>query len=136
MPTPAWYLCNDNIRYYQVLLLFEVNINSAVSHVAPAGQRVVVSLQDGYDIENTRWDDHAGNCQFDFLLFQDGPFEFSPNITRICGTGKAVEIASTGNFMRILFKTDLMVEKSGFNLTYEFKPIPGMLRWHHRRLMR
>ena len=66
-------------------------------------------------------------CPYDYLLFQDGPFPFSTNLTkRICGTTSEPppnNITSNSGYMRIIFHTDEKTQRSGFTLRYRFEPL-------------
>lgn len=88
---------------------------------APPGSKVVVSFPSGYDIEQ------SDGCKYDWLVFQDGPFFFSPVIERLCGTkaSDVPSINSTGRYMRMWFRTDDFIQHTGFALRRKHVEIDG-----------
>ncbi|KAF6033774.1 NETO2 [Bugula neritina] len=52
-------------------------------------------------------------------VIKDGPFLFSPVIKKLCGSGVAgTTITTTGTYMRLVFYTDDVIEKTGFSLQF------------------
>ena len=88
---------------------------------ADAGHTIEVTFTTPYDIEQ------SDDCKYDSLTFQDGAFEFSPVILKLCGSGEAGRtVMSTTDYMRLAFKTDDAIEGLGFNLTYRFVKSPEL----------
>ncbi|XP_067937595.1 neuropilin and tolloid-like protein 2 isoform X2 [Watersipora subatra] len=99
--------------------VYQPNLNCMKLINAGAGQLVEITFDDDYDIEESE------NCKYDSLTFQDGPFEFSPVMRKLCGKGsKAMTLRSTTNYMRLTFITDDVIEKKGFNISYRYIDIP------------
>lgn len=87
-----------------------------------------LEFDDEYDIEESQTMSHSMRCRSDYLLFQDGPFAFSPNITIICGVSRGQPIRSTSRQMRIVFRTDTTYERTGFNMTIHYELIDGNMK--------
>ncbi|RVE71930.1 hypothetical protein OJAV_G00056830 [Oryzias javanicus] len=59
-------------------------------------------------------------CRFDHIEVRDGPFSFSPLISRYCGSSSPGRVFSSGRFMWIRFYSDDELEGSGFYVQYKF----------------
>ena len=87
---------------------------------AKQGEYVSVQFLNGYAIEK------SDDCKYDWLIFQDGPFFFSPIIKRLCGESDSMApINSTGRYMRMWFRTDDFIQLRGFVLHPQYIPIPS-----------
>ncbi|KAJ0029228.1 hypothetical protein NQD34_004225 [Periophthalmus magnuspinnatus] len=63
-------------------------------------------------------------CRFDHLEVRDGPFSFSPLISRFCGSANPGLVLSSGRFMWIRFYSDEELEGIGFHVQYSFTDDP------------
>uniref|UniRef100_A0A3B3BPY0 Neuropilin (NRP) and tolloid (TLL)-like 2b n=1 Tax=Oryzias melastigma TaxID=30732 RepID=A0A3B3BPY0_ORYME len=63
-------------------------------------------------------------CRFDHIEVRDGPFSFSPLISRYCGSSSPGRVFSSGRFMWIRFYSDDELEGSGFYVQYKFTADP------------
>lgn len=118
---PNFFLRCCQKNDFAIFELFSIIIIFTI-FVAERGQRVIVDFPSGYDIEE------AEDCKYDWLIFQDGPFFFSPIINKLCGSqDNMTSINSTGRYMRLWFRTDDFIENSGFRLNIRYEPIPGEL---------
>ncbi|KAM6937647.1 neuropilin and tolloid-like protein 2 [Xenentodon cancila] len=63
-------------------------------------------------------------CRFDHIEVRDGPFSFSPLISRYCGSSSPGLVLSSGRFMWIRFYSDDELEGRGFQVEYEFTADP------------
>lgn len=69
-------------------------------------------------------------CRFDHIEVRDGPFSFSPLISRYCGSSSPGRVFSSGRFMWIRFYSDDELEGSGFYVQYKFTA--GDLKVHDK----
>ncbi|CAM9531973.1 unnamed protein product [Lampetra fluviatilis] len=65
------------------------------------------------------------NCVYDYLEVRDGGSNDAPLITRLCGSQKPSTQKSTGNVMRLRFRTDSSVTHPGFNVRYSLAACGG-----------
>ena len=77
-------------------------------------QRVQLAFDKSYYIEP------SFECRFDHIEIRDGPFGFSPLISRFCGGKNPGLVTSTGRFMWIKFTSDEELEGLGFRSKYTF----------------
>ncbi|XP_064599173.1 neuropilin and tolloid-like protein 2 isoform X2 [Liolophura sinensis] len=70
----------------------------------------------------------ANDCRYDFLEVRDGPYGYSPLIGRYCGRTFPPWIESTGNYMWIRFRSDDILQYSGFRAVYNFKVNPAYVK--------
>ncbi|XP_041852251.1 neuropilin and tolloid-like protein 2 isoform X2 [Melanotaenia boesemani] len=63
-------------------------------------------------------------CRFDHIEVRDGPFSFSPLISRYCGADSPGLVLSSGRFMWIRFYSDEELEGKGFQVQYKFTADP------------
>ncbi|CAJ0594355.1 unnamed protein product [Cylicocyclus nassatus] len=87
-------------------------------------------IETSYDIEkNVEEKGVTSNCPNDFIEFRDGRYGFSPVIGRFCGMDTPkMEIRARSGFLWIRFRSDDLLEYTGFYATYE------MVRSTDRRL--
>lgn len=86
---------------------------------APVGYMVELDFRDHFMMES------ANDCRYDFLEVRDGPYGYSPLIGRYCGRTFPPWIESTGNYMWIRFRSDDILQYSGFRAVYNYKVNPG-----------
>jgi len=92
--------------------------------LAEPGFRASITFKDGYSIERSK------DCKYDSLTIQDGPFLFSPVIKKLCGSGVAgTTITTTGTYMRLVFYTDDVIEKTGFSLQFN-ESVPAICEFN------
>ena len=72
-------------------------------------------------------------CSRDFVAIYDGPYRRATDwLATYCGSGNPQKVRTTGNQMRIEFKTDPEATFNGFRALYRsFDPQAGTkLQWH------
>ncbi|XP_059901037.1 cubilin [Gadus macrocephalus] len=67
---------------------------------------------DSFDLEN------SPNCRYDHIKVYDGDNVNVPLVGSFCGNTVPMPFVSSGNFLTVLFVTDSVVQKRGFNATY------------------
>ncbi|CAD6194721.1 unnamed protein product [Caenorhabditis auriculariae] len=107
-----------------------------VVHSRP-GHDVLVTFHHMFQIESTYDKLEAGtDCPNDFIEFRDGRYGFSPLIGRFCGRQLPyVEIRAVSGFMWIRFRTDAMLEYSGFSAKIALVPARNRRDNMHQCLM-
>ncbi|XP_072169656.1 neuropilin and tolloid-like protein 2 [Diadema setosum] len=96
--------------------------NEECLYLFEAGENEVIELvfHSSFKLED------SDNCEFDYIEMHDGRYGFSPVINhRYCGDDLPPRIVSTGRFLLMFFKTDSMLEDSGF--IGEFRYLPGQI---------
>ncbi|XP_075327277.1 neuropilin and tolloid-like protein 2 [Odontesthes bonariensis] len=81
-------------------------------------QRIELQFNKVFRIES------SFECRFDHIEVRDGPFSFSPLISRYCGTDSPGLVLSNGRFLWIRFYSDEELEGSGFHVQYKFTADP------------
>uniref|UniRef100_W5MX16 Cubilin n=1 Tax=Lepisosteus oculatus TaxID=7918 RepID=W5MX16_LEPOC len=85
-------------------------------HIETApGSSIQITIYE-FDIEF-----HA-DCNYDLLEVYGGPDLLSPRLARLCTTrppGQPLHVSTTGNFVTVLFKSDLYVSGKGFNASWQ-----------------
>ena len=111
--------------YANITLMTWQHEKLSLNFLAPPGKRVEVKFIDGFDIESHSH--RSEDCKYDYIQFQDGPYQFSQNLTGLlCGKKAYYEpIVSTSRYMRIVFKTDAQTNKPGFRMRYNFINVSG-----------
>lgn len=77
-------------------------------------QRIELLFDENFYIEA------SFECRFDNIEVRDGPFSFSPLISRFCGSASPGLVLSSGRFMWIRFFSDDELEGIGFQVQYSF----------------
>ncbi|XP_048237900.1 cubilin-like isoform X1 [Haliotis rufescens] len=77
----------------------------------PAGRKVTLTFTD-FRLEASR------TCSWDYIEAYNGILSNSPRIGRYCGDTQPGIIESSGNYMRIKFRTDGSVTNGGFRASY------------------
>ncbi|XP_033761795.1 cubilin-like [Pecten maximus] len=75
------------------------------------GRRVSLTF-DSFNLE------YGSNCRFDFVAIYDGILADSPIRTRFCGATIPELQESSGNTMKVVFRTDGSVSNGGFRASY------------------
>ncbi|XP_061178089.1 cubilin-like [Saccostrea echinata] len=83
------------------------NVNYVWTITVDVGLRIRVTFN-SIDMES------IANCYYDFIKFLDGPEADSVEIGRFCGTSVPSPFMSTGNVMRVEFRTDFSSSGQGF----------------------
>ena len=85
---------------------------------APKNHVVVLKYYERFEIEQ------SDSCLYDYLEIRDGQFGYSPVIGRYCNFNVPhLPIESSGRFLWIKFKSDDLIELSGFRIIFEFRKI-------------
>ncbi|CAL1592171.1 unnamed protein product [Knipowitschia caucasica] len=94
--------------------------NKECLYVLEAQPRQRIELQ----FNKTFYIEGSFECRFDNLEVRDGPFSFSPLISRFCGSANPGLVLSSGRFMWIRFYSDDELEGVGFHVQYTFTEDP------------
>ena len=93
------------------------NVNSILTIYAPEAAGIVLTIEE-FDIESGWWN----YCDFDYIAFYNGNSTSSPliNNTNYCNTtGNPGTIASTGEYITILFHSDEYMQYSGYKIGFQ-----------------
>ena len=120
--------------YANIKLMTWQHEKLSLNFLAPPGKRVEVKFIYGFDIESHSH--RSEDCKYDYIQFQDGPYQFSQNLTGLlCGKKAYYEpIVSTARHMRIVFKTDAQTNKPGFRIRYNFINVSGKRLNYYKQL--
>ncbi|CAG5120137.1 unnamed protein product, partial [Candidula unifasciata] len=80
----------------------------------PSGFKVQLDFRDKFVLEK------SDGCKYDYLEVRDGPFAYSPLISRYCNAEFPPIITSSGRFLWLRFKTDDILQYGGFRAIYSY----------------
>ncbi|CAL1541949.1 unnamed protein product [Lymnaea stagnalis] len=82
---------------------------------APSGFKIHLDFRDKFILEKSE------GCKYDFLEVRDGPFAYSPLIGLYCDAAFPRMIVSSGRYLWLRFKTDDLLQYSGFRAVYSYQ---------------
>ncbi|KAK6983650.1 neuropilin and tolloid-like protein 2, partial [Biomphalaria glabrata] len=81
---------------------------------APPGFKIQLHFDSIFAVEKSH------ECQFDYLEIRDGPFAYSPLIGRYCSLEFPPLVTSTGRYLWLRFKSDDVLQYTGFKAVYSY----------------
>ncbi|KAI8522021.1 hypothetical protein Bbelb_017750 [Branchiostoma belcheri] len=69
-----------------------------------------------FELENPS--SSTGTCRYDYLEIYDGLSDSAPLLAKLCGDERPKPVQSTGNRVKLVFKSDGSLTKDGFEMRY------------------
>ncbi|GAB1610479.1 hypothetical protein Ahia01_001334200 [Argonauta hians] len=82
---------------------------------APKGYKIHLDFKNDFILEESQ------DCSYDYLEIRDGPFGYSPLLSRHCGRDFPPYYLSSSQYLWLRFKSDDNIHKKGFHATYSYE---------------